>query len=46
MWKPTSHALVESLMQTVHELTKLRSEVDLLPPASLPNDGKLIDDRR
>jgi len=45
-WKPTSPGLVESLMQTARELTKLRIEVDLLPPGSLPNDGKLIDDRR
>jgi len=46
MWKPTTPGLVESLMQTARELTKLRIEVDLLPPGSLPNDGKLIDDRR
>ncbi len=39
-------AFVESLMQTARDLTKLRIEVDLLPPGSLPNDGKLIEDRR
>jgi phenylacetate-CoA ligase len=39
-------AFVESLMQTARDLTKLRVEVDLLPPGSLPNDGKLIHDRR
>lgn len=37
---------VEGLMQTARELTKLRIEVDVLPPGSLPNDGKLIEDRR
>ncbi|RZJ10390.1 MAG: phenylacetate--CoA ligase family protein [Rubrivivax sp.] len=39
-------AFVESLMQTARDLTKLRVEVDQLPPGSLPNDGKVIDDRR
>lgn len=37
---------VESLMQTARDLTKLRTEVEVLPPGSLPNDGKLIEDRR
>ncbi|WP_457421364.1 phenylacetate--CoA ligase family protein [Roseateles sp. P5_E7] len=46
MWKPTTPGFVESLMQTARDLTKLRIEVDLLPPGSLPNDGKLIEDRR
>ena len=39
-------AFVESLMQTARDLTKLRIEVELLPPGSLPNDGMLIEDRR
>ena len=39
-------AFVESLMQTARDLTKLRIEVELLPPGSLPNDGQLIEDRR
>jgi phenylacetate-CoA ligase len=46
MWKPTTPGLVESLMQTARDLTKLRIEVVLLPTGSLPNDGKLIEDRR
>ncbi|HEY0953796.1 MAG TPA: phenylacetate--CoA ligase family protein, partial [Roseateles sp.] len=46
MWKPTSPGFVESLMLTTRELTKLRIEAVLLPPGSLPNDGKLIEDRR
>jgi phenylacetate-CoA ligase len=37
---------VESLMQTARDLTKLRVEVEVLPAGSLPNDGKLIEDRR
>ena len=46
MWKPTTPGRVESLMQTARELTKLRMEVIELPSGSLPNDGKLIEDRR
>jgi phenylacetate-CoA ligase len=46
MWKPTTPGLVESLMLTARELTKLRVEIEPLPTGSLPNDGKLIEDRR
>jgi len=38
--------LTERLGRSVRELTKLRAEVELCEPGSLPNDGKLIDDRR
>jgi phenylacetate-CoA ligase len=27
-------------------VTKLRCEVELMPPGSLPNDGKVIEDAR
>ena len=30
----------------VEEMLKLRGEVSLVPPGSLPNDGKVIDDQR
>lgn len=43
---PLAAAGVERLMQTARDLTKLRIEVQALPPGSLPNDGKLIEDRR
>jgi phenylacetate-CoA ligase len=46
MWESTTPGFVESLMQTARDLTKLRVEVELLPPGSLPNDGILIEDRR
>ncbi|MGQ3053470.1 MAG: phenylacetate--CoA ligase family protein [Roseateles sp.] len=46
MWESTTPGLVESLMQTARDLTKLRVEVEPLPPGSLPNDGRLIEDRR
>jgi phenylacetate-CoA ligase len=38
--------LAERLAETVREVTKLRGEVALVAPGSLPNDGKLIDDAR
>jgi phenylacetate-coenzyme A ligase PaaK-like adenylate-forming protein len=31
---------------SVQALLKLRGEVEIVPPGSLPNDGKVIDDRR
>ena len=43
-----SHAegLSAALAGSVRDLTKLRCEVQLLPPGSLPNDGKVIEDKR
>jgi phenylacetate-CoA ligase len=38
--------LAERLADSVRELTKLRAEVELVAPGSLPNDGRLIDDTR
>jgi len=46
MWEPTAAGRLESLMLTARDLTKLRIEVEPLPPGSLPNDGKVIEDRR
>lgn len=46
MWKPTMPGFAESLMLTTRDLTRLRVDIELLPTGSLPNDGKLIDDRR
>ena len=34
------------LIETIHGLTGLRAAVELVPPGSLPNDGRVIDDRR
>jgi phenylacetate-CoA ligase len=31
---------------TVRDLTKLRADVELVAPGSLPNDGKVIEDAR
>ena len=38
--------LAEALVATIREVTKLRGEVELVAPGSLPNDGKVIDDIR
>ncbi len=38
--------LAERLAQTVQAVTKLKSEVQLVPVGSLPNDGKVIADER
>jgi len=38
--------LAEAIVASIREVTKLRGEVELLPPGSLPNDGKVIEDRR
>jgi phenylacetate-CoA ligase len=38
--------LTEALIGSIREVTKLRGEVELLAPGSLPNDGKVIEDKR
>ena len=38
--------LVQAVTQTLRDVTKLRGEVTLAPPGSLPNDGKVIEDAR
>ncbi len=39
-------ALAERLAEALQAATKLRGTVELVPPGSLPNDGKVIDDTR
>ncbi|MCL4184145.1 MAG: phenylacetate--CoA ligase family protein, partial [Burkholderiaceae bacterium] len=41
-----TQALAARLAEAVREVTKLRGEVELVAPASLPNDGKVIEDAR
>ena len=36
----------EAVVASLRDLTKLRGEVELLEPGSLPNDGKVIEDLR
>jgi phenylacetate-CoA ligase len=38
--------LAEGVMATMREMTNLRSEVELVSPGDLPNDGKVIEDKR
>ena len=38
--------LAERVGEAVRDVTKLRSEVELVAPGSLPNDGKVIEDAR
>ena len=38
--------LLGQIEEAVRDVTKLRSQVELLPPGSLPNDGKVIEDAR
>ena len=36
----------EAIVATIRDVTKLRGEVAFLAPGELPNDGKVIDDKR
>ncbi len=42
----TEAALAETVAETLRAVTKLRGTVALVPPGSLPNDGKVIADER
>ena len=39
-------ALAEAIVASIRDVTKLRGEVELVEPGSLPNDGKVIEDLR
>ncbi|HUU72176.1 MAG TPA: AMP-binding protein [Burkholderiales bacterium] len=39
-------SLASAISDTIREITKLRGEVSVVPPGSLANDGKVIDDLR
>lgn len=38
--------LADAIVAAIREVTKLRGEVELVAPGSLPNDGKVIEDAR
>jgi phenylacetate-CoA ligase len=38
--------LADAIAASVRDVTKLRGEVELVAPGSLPNDGKVIEDAR
>ena len=44
--RETAAGLATQLAETLREVTKLRGEVVMLAPGSLPNDGKVIEDAR
>jgi phenylacetate-CoA ligase len=39
-------SLAGPLAQALQAATKLRGAVEIVPPGTLPNDGKVIDDTR
>ena len=41
-----ANGLKEAVVATIRDVTKLRGEVELVAPGSLPNDGKVIEDLR
>ena len=43
---PGGEALDKALVTSLREITKLRGEVAFAVPGTLPNDGKVIEDRR
>ncbi|MBI5719488.1 MAG: AMP-binding protein [Burkholderiales bacterium] len=44
--QPAGAGLGEAVAGTVRDVTKLRCDVQLVAPGSLPNDGKVIEDAR
>jgi len=38
--------LAQAIVASIRDVTKLRGEVELVSPGSLPNDGKVIEDQR
>lgn len=42
----TAEGLARQLGDAIREVTKLRGEVQMMPPGSLPNDGRVIEDAR
>jgi phenylacetate-CoA ligase len=38
--------LADAVAHTVRDVTKLRADIELCTPGSLPNDGKVIEDAR
>ena len=38
--------LAEAIVASIRDVTKLRGEIELVAPGTLPNDGKVIDDTR
>jgi phenylacetate-CoA ligase len=43
---PAPAGLAEALAGSLRDVTKLRGEIELVAPGTLPNDGKVIEDQR
>lgn len=43
---PAGEALVRAVVESIRDVCKLRGDVELVAPGSLPNDGKVIEDTR
>jgi phenylacetate-CoA ligase len=41
-----AEGLAERIVTAIRDVTKLRGEVQIVSPGTLPNDGKVIEDRR
>lgn len=41
-----SDALKEAIVASIRDITKLRGEVEPVAPGTLPNDGKVIEDKK
>ncbi|HYG54447.1 MAG TPA: AMP-binding protein [Burkholderiales bacterium] len=44
--RQTPSGLQEGIVASIRDITKLRGEVSLVAPDTLPNDGKVIEDKR
>ena len=44
--KERAEGLADSIVGSIRDVTKLRGEVEIVAPGSLPNDGKVIEDLR
>lgn len=44
--QPQDSGMVAGIVASIREVTKLRGEVRLLAPGTLPNDGRMIEDAR
>ena len=44
--KETAPGLAQLVQDAMRDITKLRCDIEMLPPGSLPNDGKVIEDAR
>jgi phenylacetate-CoA ligase len=44
--QPLAREQIDAIIASIRDVTKLRGEVQLVAPGVLPDDGKVIEDRR